>query len=68
MANEIGRKPDYRLKVMHKGTSLKGDVGCAWRNEDGSLSISLDPFVQLVQDGNLVLTLFENKPYVHKQS
>jgi hypothetical protein len=55
----VSRLPDLRLKAMNKNTDVKsGYIGGAWKNENGSISIQLDPFVNLFQDGNLVLTLF----------
>jgi hypothetical protein len=56
-----GRKPDYQLSAMQG--DLKGKVGAAWVNADGSISIDLNPFVVL-QDGplKLHLTLFKVEP------
>lgn len=57
-----GRKPDYRMHALKKGTDEKNRVGGAWANEDGSISIRLDAFVVLQADPDLVLTLFpENR-------
>jgi len=52
------RKPDYRVKALVKSTGAKAEVGAAWKNEDGSISVILDPFIFLIQDGNLLVTLF----------
>ena len=44
---------------MDKEISMKGKVGAAWSNPDGTISIRLNPFIML--DGSnpkLVLTLF----------
>ena len=54
----MSRKPDYKLKVLNKKTSEKGEVGAAWLNEDGSISIQLNMLVVLKRKKNLVLTLF----------
>lgn len=56
-----GRKPDYRLGAMNKSTDEKANVGAAWANDDGSLSVVLHPFVTLRADKNLVLTLFPER-------
>lgn len=52
------RKPDYKVKAMYKERDLKGAVGAAWANEDKTISVVLDPFIHLQQDGTLLLTLF----------
>jgi len=52
------RKPDYRLKAMNKATDAKAEVGAAWSNPDGSISVVLNPFVKLEADPDLVLTMF----------
>lgn len=52
------RKPDYRLKAMNKATDAKAEVGAAWSNTDGSISIVLNPFVRLDYNTDLVLTMF----------
>ena len=53
------RKPDYDLSALNKADDrLKGKVGAAWINEDGTISVVLNPFTYLHQDGHLLLTLF----------
>lgn len=60
-----GRKPDYRLKAMNKATGVKNrNVGAAWVNEDGSISIDIDAFVVLPGGPELVLTLY---PVEHRE-
>jgi hypothetical protein len=54
----MSRKPDYWFKAMDKATENRGKVGAAWLNDDGSVSIDLNPFTVLVSSPNLVLTLF----------
>lgn len=60
-----GRKPDYVVKAMQQfvtGTSevadMKGKVGAAWINSDGSISIDLNAFVVLTAHPDLHITLF----------
>jgi len=56
---EIGRTPDFNLSAMDKNANRKGQVGCAWENEDGTIAIRLN--FGVVLDTNLydyVLTLF----------
>ncbi len=57
-ARNIGRKPDYNLHAMDKVTDEKSRVGGAWLNDDGSISVKLNPFVTLASTTALVLTLF----------
>jgi len=55
------RKPDYRIKARTKdedGHYQTGEVGIAWRNETGNLSIRLNPGVVLRWDDGLILTAF----------
>lgn len=52
------RKPDYNVKALRKDNGQKGTVGGAWVNEDRTISIILNDFVTLTQDGNLLITLF----------
>lgn len=40
-----GRKPDFNLWAGTDDGS--GRAGAAWKNDDGSISISLDPYVVL---------------------
>ena len=55
-----GRKPDYDLSALDKVTDMRGKVGAAWINTNGTISIRLNPWVVL--DGankELVITLFQ---------
>jgi hypothetical protein len=53
------RKPDYKLKALDKFSGRKNnDLGAAWKNEDGSISIVLNPCVQISSNADLVLNLF----------
>lgn len=55
--------PDYRIAAMNKVTDLKGRVGAAWKNNDGSISLVLDAFITLTSSKDLVITMFpDNKP------
>lgn len=58
-----GRQPDFNLSALDKDTGKKGKVGAAWKNADGTISISLNNFVVLSAQQPLVLTLFPNTPY-----
>ncbi len=55
------RSPDYQIKATTRpniAPKRAGRVGAAWKNEDGSLSIVLDPFVTLVAADDLIITVF----------
>lgn len=56
----MARKPDFWLKAMDKSKERhkSGKIGAGWKNTDGSISIDLEPFVQLNGSKDLVLTLF----------
>lgn len=64
-----GKKPDYNLSAMDKDNDrLKGTVGVAWINEDGTISIRLNPFVVLdTREHTLELRLFKNDGAYTKQ-
>lgn len=57
-----GRTPNWNLNAMLKedNTSFKGKVGAAWNNDDGTISIVLNPFVRLNSLDNIALKLFPN--------
>lgn len=53
------RKPDYSVGAMNKITGEKQfSVGGAWKNDDGPISIKLDPFVVLTGNKDIVITMF----------
>lgn len=53
------RKPDYNVGAMDIRTDIKnGRIGVAWLNANGTISLILDNFITLTQDGNLRITLF----------
>jgi hypothetical protein len=53
-----GRQPDYQLWGLDKETEQKSRIGAAWNEDKGRISIKLDPFVTLTNNGSLVLSLF----------
>ena len=60
----MGRKPDFVLKARRVKSSRadngKGRIGVAWLNDNGSISIDLDPFIVLSSVEELQITLFPN--------
>jgi hypothetical protein len=61
-----GRQPDWTLNALNKETDQKSPVGVAWSNDNGSISIRLNGWVQLTADPNLVLTLFPKRDWKSK--
>lgn len=55
---EKGTKPHFTLRALHKKSGIKATVGVGWQQSDGSISIALNNWINLYQDGDLVLTLF----------
>jgi hypothetical protein len=53
-----GRMPDYRLSALNKSTNEKNNVGAAWKNDNGTISIRVDYCVVIHSSKDLVLTLF----------
>ena len=53
-------KPTHRLKILDKTNDNRGIVGAGWENEDGSITIVLEPAVVLNYENlkDKVLTLF----------
>lgn len=58
-----GDIPDYHVHAMDKAyESFKARVGAAWINDDGSINITLSPFVKLEASPSLTIRLFPNNP------
>ena len=57
----MSRTPDFILKALNRRTEQRtGKIGCAWQNEDGSITIQLDMCTSLMADPDLLVTLFPN--------
>ena len=52
------KQPTHRLCVKHRVTGATGVIGAGWLNEDGSVSLALDPCVVIAATDNVFLTLF----------
>ena len=52
------RTPDYNVKAMNKTTGEKARIGAGWLNEDGTISIVLNPFTILESKPELLITIF----------
>ena len=61
-----GRKPDYRIAVKTRTKSVgkqgQGVIGAAWKEDDGSISISLSPCVVLRFEDDVGIKLFPIDP------
>lgn len=53
-----GGLPTHRFRVLDKTTDQKNEIGAAWLNTDGSLTVVLNICTILQSDKNLVYTLF----------
>lgn len=63
-----GRIPDFTVGVWHRPSKTSGNVGVAWAQDDGRISIKLNPGALLQFDPEMFVTLFpyKEKPSVHK--
>lgn len=52
------RKPNYRLKTFDTKSEKNGRIGAGWLNDNGSISIVLDPAVVLGIQPNVAITLW----------
>lgn len=55
------RQPDYKVGCLDKTDNRKGNVGAAWLNEDGTISMVFDPFVVIQGGRDRLITLFPNQ-------
>ena len=53
------RSPDYDLTFLDKTTSEKGRIGAGWDNDDGSISIVLNPCVVIQSRKDFNIRLFK---------
>lgn len=55
----MARKPDYDLSLMDKKSGRKNpNAGGAWLNDDGSINIQVNPFINITDNPDMVITLF----------
>ena len=59
---EVLRKPDFTIRAIKKGTQSKGEVGVAWKNEDGSIYMKFNPFVTVPVGDEFAITAFPIGP------
>lgn len=52
------KKPTHVIRVKARDTNKTSTVGKAWLNDDGSVSISLDPAIVLRRDDPFFITAF----------
>ena len=52
--------PDFRVAALNKTTNEKSNIGAAWTNEDGTISIVLSSFIVIHAEKALLITLFPN--------
>lgn len=51
-------KPTHILSVKQRKGEGRGKIGVGWLNEDGSMSVSLNPCVVLSSNDDVIITLF----------
>lgn len=56
-----GRTPNFDVTVWHKPTATSGTVGVAWIQDDGRISIKLNPGAMLQFDPDTFINLFPKK-------
>ncbi len=54
----MSRTPDFRIAALNKRTDEKAIIGAAWKNEDGSISITLNSFIKIEGSKDILITLF----------
>ena len=64
----MSRTPDWNVNVLNKDTEVRGKVGAAWNNPDGSISIVLNPCVVITETPDLVIRLFPREKGVFKKN
>lgn len=58
----MSRTPDYIVGAINKRTDdRQPKIGAAWVNEDGTITVALDPFVVLPGGKDTLITLFPKK-------
>lgn len=57
----MSRTPDFQVAALNKKTDEKSNVGVAWKNDDGTISIILNSFVSLPGGKDMLITLFPPK-------
>lgn len=57
----MGKSPDFNITCLHKGSQDRNNnLGVAWKQEDGSLRLKLNPGVVLSYDPDILIALFPN--------
>lgn len=51
-------KPTHNLKALNKKTNARTNCGVGWLNEDGSITIVLNPYIVMQPDKDIVINLF----------
>lgn len=52
------RKPTHNISVINKVTGARGQVGAGWLNDNGTITLALNPMVHLVSNPDCTITLF----------
>lgn len=53
-----GRPPDWRVNALNKYTGKQGEIGVAWSNPEGHITIVFNPFVVVPVSDEVVISMF----------
>ncbi len=55
------RPPDFRVSYLSKSTNMTCEIGAAWINESGCISVVIIPLVTIPPGADTAITLFPNR-------
>lgn len=58
---KTGKLPTHRLGVIDTRTDKRSIVGAGWKNDDGSISIVLNPCIVISSGPHYILRLFPER-------
>lgn len=64
----MAKWPTHILKVKERNGQRKCNVGVGWQNEDGSISIQLNPCVVLSSRDDVYISLFPFTPRTEEET
>lgn len=54
----MNNTPHWDVSYLNKTTERKGRIGAAWNNDDGTISVVLNPLVVIDAKEDILITLF----------
>jgi hypothetical protein len=58
----MAERPHWRISALNKNTNESGEIGVAWNNEKGHISIKFNPFVNVPTGQDFVISMFPIAP------